>query len=333
MQSLIKWAAITAVGLFCATQGAQAQPRMKVSAATINDTNQEWFRLFSAAVEKRAPGKLKLEFYPAGQLGSIPTTVEGVALGTIEAVGVASGFYIGLEPRFAVFDVPGLFDGIKHGARVFDDPAIRERMKGFGKAKGIETLAIFAQAPLMLLSHKPINRVADFSGQKLRVPGGAPLHIEPFKKIGASPLSMPLGEVLPAMQNKTIDGFVAGTTVFTTFKFYDVAKALTYVPSSMLVLPIIANTRFIDSLGPELAAIVREEALKAERASIEWTVEDIDKALGIWKTNGGQTITMAPDEQKKYLDDALSVLPPIIGKDKTLQEDYAAFLAASTKHR
>ena len=79
------------------------------------------------------------------------------------------------------------------------------------------------------MSHKPIRKVDDFKGQKIRVPGAAPLQVRPFEKLGAQPVSMPLGEVLSAMQNRTIDGLIASATVFTAFKYYDVAKAHDFV--------------------------------------------------------------------------------------------------------
>ena len=44
--------------------------------------------------------------------------------------------------------------------------------------------------------------MADFKGQKIRAPGGAPIQMEPFKKLGASPLSIPLGEALPALADR-----------------------------------------------------------------------------------------------------------------------------------
>jgi len=51
-----------------------------------------------------------VEIYPASQLGQIPTTVDGVALGTIEFAMPAVGFLIGLESRFPGFDAAGMFD-------------------------------------------------------------------------------------------------------------------------------------------------------------------------------------------------------------------------------
>src|SRR5918911_1271291 len=190
---------------FCASARAQ-QFTMKLSTPTINDVTIEWMNAFKAGVESRSGGKIKVEIYPANQLGPIPRTVEGVALGTIEMTTPASGFFVGLEPRFVVFDAPGLFDNMVHAERVFADPEVRKRLATFGNTKGVEPLITFVHGPLMLLSYKPVRAVADFAGQKIRVPGGAPLHLEPFKKLGASPVSMPLGEVMPAMQNRTLDG-------------------------------------------------------------------------------------------------------------------------------
>ena len=81
--------------------------------------------------------------YPANQLGQIPATVEGVALGTIEVVVPATGFLLGLEPRFQIFDTPGLFDDIQQGHRVLSDPGdsqaignVRSR-QGSGAARRI----------------------------------------------------------------------------------------------------------------------------------------------------------------------------------------------------
>ena len=80
----------------------------------------------------------------------------------------------------------------------------------------------------MLLSHKAIRAVADFQGQKIRTQGGAPIQVEPLKKVGVLPVSLPLGEALPAMQNRTIDGMVAAAAPFVAFKYYDIAKPMTY---------------------------------------------------------------------------------------------------------
>src|SRR3954464_15745510 len=102
---------------YAASALAQQQFTMKLSAPTVNDMNIEYMKAMKAGIEPRTNGRIKAELYPANQLGQIPRTVEGVALGTIEMTLVASGFFIGIDPRYLVFDAAGPVDGIEHGQR------------------------------------------------------------------------------------------------------------------------------------------------------------------------------------------------------------------------
>lgn len=305
--------------------------KMKISSPTINDLTQEWAKEFKTAVEGRSKGRVTVEFYPANQLGQIPATVEGTVMGTIEAVVPASGFFIGLEPRFQVFDAPGLFRDMAHAQRVFADAEVRTKLASLGASKGIEPLAIFAHGPLMLLSHRPVRVVADFKGQKIRVPGAAPLQVEPFKRLGSAPVSMPLGEVLSAMQNRTIDGLIASATVFTAFKYYDVAKGLTALPGAFLIAPVMANKNFLRSLGPELEAIVREEAFKAQQKVQHFAIEDVNRTVEVWKKSGGENIAMSEAESKAYLDIVRSALPDLLKANPIVKADYETLVAAGKR--
>ena len=173
-------AGVAACGVLAAMPAGAQQFTMKLSSPTINDVVHEYYKTLKTGVEARSGGRIKVEIYPANQLGQIPRTVEGVALGTIEMTLVASGFFIGMDPRYLVFDAAGLFDDMDHGNRVFQDPEIRKRLANFSADKGIEPLIVYSANPNMVVSHKAIRTLADFKGQKIRVPGGAPLHVQPF---------------------------------------------------------------------------------------------------------------------------------------------------------
>jgi C4-dicarboxylate-binding protein DctP len=306
---------------------------MKLSSPTVNDAPHEWMKAFKAGVEQRSGGRIKVEIYPASQLGQIPATVDGVALGTIEFAIPAVGFLIGLEPRFQVFDAAGLFDGIAHSQKMLADPAVQARLASFGEAKGVELLMVGNNGPLMLVSHKPVRSVADFKGLKVRVPGAAPLHVKPFKKLGASPVSMPLGEALPALQNKTIDGAIMSFNVLTMFKYYDVAKTATYLPGQFIFVAGIVNRNFMKQIGPELAAIVREEARKASVVFSTYGVEDVEKTKQTWIKNGGEAITLPQAEADVYLKDVTSVIPAVLTSNAQMKADYDTLMAAAKKLR
>ena len=322
--------ATTVMG-FTASQAQQFT--MRLSSPTVNDAPHEWMKQFKAGVEQRTNGKIKVELYPASQLGQIPSTVDGVALGTIEFAIPATGFLIGLEPRFQVFDAAGLFDSVEQSQKTLADPEVRKRLASFGETRGVELLVIGNNGPLMAVSYKAIRTVADFKGQKIRVPGAAPLHVEPFKKLGALPLSIPLGEVLPALQNKTIDASISSFNVLTGFKYYDVTKTATYLPKQFLFVGGIVNRNFMKSIGSDMAAIVREEAQKAALVFASFGVEDVERTRDIWVKSGGEAITLPPAEAEAYLANVTSAIPAVLAKDTQMKLDYEAMMAAGKKYR
>lgn len=334
MQGLrfVRWFAAPVLAAFAVAAGAQ-QFTMKLSTVTLNDVTHEWMKAFKAGVEARAGNRIKVEIYPASQLGPLPRVIEGVAMGTVELTVPTPGFMVGMEPRYLVLDTPALFDNLIHGHQVLGDPELRKRFATFGAARGVEPLFLFLNGPAMLLSHKPVRSVADLKGQKIRVPGGAPMHVEPFKRLGVAPLSVALGEVLPAMQNRAIDGLVSGFNVLTAFKFYDVAKTVTELPASFLGAIGLVNRNFMKSLGPELEAIVREESLKAEKLFWTWGIDDLARIQADWEKNGGQVIKMAPADAQRYIDEVTSVLPPLLAANPQLKEDYEAIIATAKKYR
>ena len=324
--------AIAAAGFLATTANAQ-QFTMKLSFPTINDVTHEFFKTMKAGIEQRAGGRIKVEIYPANQLGQIPAVIEGVALGTIEVGGAASGFFVSLEPRFQVLDGPGLFDDTQHAFRVLTDPEIRARLATWGADKGVELLVAGTYSQMAILAHKPVRTVADFSGQKIRTPGGSAIQVEPFRKLGILPVSLPLGDALPAMQNRTIDGLLTALAVFVNFKYYDIAKLVTYLPATTLLAPAVINRQFLKSLGPELEAIVREEARKAEAVYTDWNIADTRRGEEAWRKNGGELITLPPVEAKRYLDVVAPVTAQILSTNPKVKEDYEALLAAAKKHR
>lgn len=306
---------------------------LKFSSPTINDVQHEYMKAFKEGVESRAGGKLKVELYPANQLGQIPRTVEGVMLGTVEVTAPAVGFLASLDPRFEVLDVPGTFQDVLHAQRVLSDPGIRARLATFGNAKGVEPLYCFMNGPMMLVSNKPVRSLADLRGQKIRVPGTAPMYTEPLKRMGVSPVPMPLGEVLPAIQNRTIDGSISAQVVFTSFKYYDIARVMTALPQSFASVCGVVNRAFLKSLGPQLEAIVREEARKAESVFMTRGPQEVEATRAQWEANRGSVVSLPEAEAKRYLELVSQTLDELNANRPSFRDDHQALLAAAAKYR
>ncbi|VFR32474.1 TRAP-type C4-dicarboxylate transport system, periplasmic component [plant metagenome] len=310
---------------------AQSRPvTLKVATATINDVNHHWMTTFKAAVEARADGRIKVDLFPASQLGAIPRMVEGVALGTIECFVTATSFLTNLDTRFQVFDMPGVLDDTAHAVRVFSRPEVRSLVGGFGNGKGMVPLAMFMHSPQTVVARRPIQRIADFQGLKIRVLS-SPLQVEPLRKVGASPVPMPLSEVMPALQNGAIDGVITASTVSSALKFYDAAKFQTELPQWPVVVVSVFNQNWLGRLPADLRTIVQEEAAKAEGPTNAFGAGDIGAAREVWTRNGGQIVALAANESATFAKTASETATSVLQQNAAAKEAFDRYAAAALK--
>ena len=304
---------------------AAAATTMQLCSTASNDLDQQWMEVFKKNIEAKSNGQILANTYPGSQLGSAQTTIEGVALGTIQLAVNASGLYEALEPRFAVLAVPGLVKTLEQGQKVFTDPGVRARLDKIGRDKGVQVITVLLQSPAAIVTRNPVRKLSDLQGMKIRVPGSAST-IEQLKKLGAAPIAMSLGEVLPAFQNGTIDGVFAGTTIFTGLKYYDISKNLTLVPDTFLAMLGIVNSDFVESLGKQ-SGLIAEVGRQTDAECIPWSLQDVANGEKLWASNGGQTYRLSEADTKAYLDQcvptALKLLSP------AARADYDAIKAAA----
>src|SRR5262245_57100221 len=142
---------------------------MKLSTATINDTQHEWLKRFAAAVEKSSGGRIKGEIYPASQLGPIPRQIEGVQFGSIQGWIGPPEFLVGVDMRYEVLSAPGLLTSYDQMVRVISDPAVRDLVYSLGANKGLEGIGIAPIGPSSIATRKEVRRLADLKGAKVRV--------------------------------------------------------------------------------------------------------------------------------------------------------------------
>jgi TRAP-type C4-dicarboxylate transport system substrate-binding protein len=308
---------------------AVSQTTMKMASATINDVQHEWLKRFDAALKPQA-SRLKIEIYPASQLGQIPRMVEGVAVGTIESFVTPTSFLVSVEPRFQVFDAIGVFGSPEHLNRVLQDPAFRKRALALGEDKGLKGVGIFFNSPIIVLARRPIERLADFNGKKIRV-FGTPLQIEPMKKLGASPVPMAFGEVIAALQNGTIDGMLAGMPVLTPMKFYDVAKNVTEIHPSIVTSIQVVNKRWFDGLPREVQTAMLDAGTKVDKEAFSFATALIEKANKDWQANGGQLLKLPAGEQAKLMGDLKTLGTQLLSANPAVKAEYDELLRVAER--
>lgn len=311
---------------------AQRTYTMKLANATINDVQHQWQKQFKQRIEARAGDRLKVEIYPASQLGTIPRMVEGLLLGTIESFVTPTSFVVGTDPRFQVMDAPGVFDSPEHVHRIINDPEFREHFRKIGEDKGLKTVAIFFNSPMVVLSHRPIRVLDDFKGQKIRT-FASPLQMAPLQRLGATPVPMPLSEVMSALRSGSIDGMLAGIPILSAFKYYDAAKAVTVTHSSMVISMGLVSKLWFDRLPTDLQRIIVEEGRNAQEGLLEWAVANLERANGIWTDNGGELIRLPPDHRAQMMAEMSAVAGKLFAADEELNAEFQTLMRYVEKHR
>lgn len=312
------------------TMAAASDFVLKVSAPippTEKDVVYAWMVAFEKGVEASSDGRIDVQLYPANQLGQLPSAIEGVAMGTIEVTFSIIGFFSTLDPRFQVLDAGGLFATPESAMATLQTPEIRERLSEFGAGAGVRPLTVLIDGQGVVISKEPIETVADFEGKKVRSGGATPLLNEPLKAVGAAPVALPLGEVLPALQTGAIDAATHSMGAVNAFKMADAAKNVTYLPGNYTTVGAVVNKDFLAMIGPELTEVVLEEARKAESV-VGKHLANVAAHEATWEASGGRVIRMSDAEVGKYLDTLNPVVKEIVARDEQMQADYEALEAA-----
>jgi TRAP-type transport system periplasmic protein len=334
----IRWQTVAAAGALLLSLVALHDPAraaddktyvMKIGTATINEAQHQWCKLFVAMVEKDSGGKIKGQIYPASQLGPIPREIEGVQFGAIQVYVGPPEFLVGVDTRYGVMSTPGLVNGMAHAIRMAADPELQKMMFSFGANKGVRGVALFVSQPSSIISRTPIRHLADLKGKKLRVLA-ADMQQEMIKRLGASPIAMTLGDVLPAIQQGTIDGAVLATTVDATMKMYDAAKYITETGQPIIFSMSFVSKKWYDSLPADLQKIIDADASKAATEVEPWASDFYGKERKLWSEHG-ELISLPADEQASMMKMLVSVGAEVAKRNPGLDKAYDVFAAAAKR--
>ena len=287
------------LSLVLAAGAAQAQDKiytMKISLPTLNDPSYFFAKNYAAALEKDSGGRIKPEIYPASQLGAIPRQIEGTQFGAIQCAIIPPEFFVGVDERFELMAAPGLVDSMDHGQRLAADPAVRKLILGLGADKGLHGVALFMNAPSSVIAKAPIRHLVDFKGKKIRVLASK-FQTVPIERLGATPVAMTLGDVVPALQQGAIDGAVGGIVVFTPMHFNDAAKYVTETGQPAVFVAVEINKSWYQSLPEDLQKLIDDDAAAGQAAIGPLAGEIVGKARKGWTDTGGELISLPAAEQ------------------------------------
>ena len=305
LKTIVAAVALSAFGL------AQAQTR------TIKFANQNakghpivlGMEKFAELVDQKSGGKMKVQVFAGGALGSDQANVSALQGGTLEMASMNSGIFASLVKEFAIYDFPFLFGNPKEADTVVDGPFGQGLHKKL-EEKGLVGLAYYELGFRELTNSKrPITKVDDIAGLKLRVIPN-PINVDWVKALGANPTPLPFPELYAALEQGAVDGQENPVATIKGAKLYEVQKYMTLTNHQYNPQSVVVSKKFWDSLPAGDRKVLQVAAAESaayqrtqSRAALQAGLEDLKK--------GGMQVSELPAAEVAKLREKMK---PVIAK-------------------
>lgn len=255
---------------------------------------------FKEHVEKATNGSLKVEIYPAGQLGTAQQMMEGLRLGSVELAVVHDGGIPGVYKTFNIFGLPYLFNDHAHAYKVLDGQFGKDLAEDMRKKTGIRLMA-YADNGIRHFtnSKRAIKSPEDMKGLKMRVQP-SPVFVKLVESLGGSPTAIDWGELPAALAQGTADGQENGVTNILAASLFQHQKHVTLDGHVYSLHAYLVSDRFYNGLSAAEKKAVEEGVAKAKKIHNDMTREQDLSAKKVLSEKGMTVTELTPAEVDRF---------------------------------
>jgi len=240
----------------------------------------------------RSNGRLKVELFPASQLGNAITQLEGVMMGTQDMFQDAAEWMSQFEKDYNILAMAFAFRDYKHLQAFFNSPLnteIRERLR---KDRGLRVIAEnWNRAPRVLLAKKPVYSPKDLQGVKMRVPE-IEMYLKVWKAMGTQPTQVAWGETYLALMQGVVDAMEGPFDTLLPMKFYEAASNISMTNHLISASSVSINDGKFMSLPKDLQDILVASAKEAGELFSKLGEEAMDKDKKEMEAKGAKFINV-----------------------------------------
>ena len=322
-KTLMRILAGSALATLLCANAAQAQdlPRteLKIVGSLSNVTSYKDFEypFWSQTIPKKSQGAVMAQVKGFNEMGlKGPELMRLVSQGVVEYGTATMSYFSGDNPINEAIDLTGLAPDAPTARAITKafEPVISQFYAGTGRVK---VMGLSTNSAQVLFCNAPITGLQDIKGKKVRV--GSRNMTEFIEALGGAGVTMPFGEVVPAMQNKVVDCAITGAISGYNAKWYEVSTHLYALPINWNQQIHAFNLAAWNKLDPKVQAFlqVQHDKLVADiwDAAIAQTQEGYDCNTGAeacpYPVKGKMKLVMPSDADRALLKKVLgdSVLP------------------------
>ncbi|BCX17335.1 MAG: hypothetical protein KatS3mg117_1017 [Geminicoccaceae bacterium] len=305
MRKTVLGALITGVALLAAGPLGAQQYTLKyahVGPATENSDDHVPGVFLKSFLESRSGGRIKVEIYPAGQLGQFRELFEQVQLNTLElthtSVGGASAFF----PEIQVTDIPYMIRDDLVAEAVGRGPFFEKLRDAVLKKTGNVRLVAMGNTGRWrsFFTKKPVLKAADLAGMKIRIVD-SPIQVNFVRGAGANPVPIPWGEVYTSLATGVAEGLNIAITDVVPNKLHEVVKHVVIDEHMYLYGFYWMSDAWLKSLPKDLQILVVDGVEQMARVQVDFNKAFESRAYEQFVKEGGTIRVMPPEEKAKLL--------------------------------
>lgn len=250
-----------AAGALLLGQPAQAQaPKYQWTFQTSETSGEPQYKIkqeWAANVERMTGGRVKIEILPVGAVVPANQTLDAVGSGILQGHLTDPSYFSGKNPAFGMMgNLVGAWGDPLEFVEYMNQGGGEKLYNKLVEPYGLHLIGAAATGLESFPTKKPIRKVDDFRGLKVRAPEGMVYDI--FSKAGAAPVNLPGSEVYTSLEKGVIDA--ADYTVFSTNHAQGLHKFARYpnYPGfhSLPMVDVSLNKQIWDGLPADIKAVL-----------------------------------------------------------------------------
>ena len=200
-------------------------------------------------VKEKTSGRIDIQIFPNGQLGSGKDMIESVASGALHLTTDGAGALSAFLPQLSVIESPYLWRDAAHMAKINQSPLLQKLNSDLVSKRGMRMLHVTYYGKRHLTTgSKHVQSPADMAGFKLRVPP-VDVFLAMAEAWGAKATPIAFPELYLALSSGAVDGQENPLPTIQSGKFFEVQKFLVLTEHIITPRMIVVNEAFWKGLN------------------------------------------------------------------------------------
>ena len=184
-----------------------------------------------------------------------PEVLRLMSSGALEIGATVLAYLAADDPTNEAPDIAGLVTSVDQARKTTE--ASKAMVQGVFQKFGVKLLAAGTYPAQVLYCNGEIKGLSSISGRKVRVAGRS--QSELITALGGTPVTIAFGEVVPALQNKTVDCGITGTLSGNLAKWNEVSTHLLAIPLSWGQIAYAVNLKSWEKMDPRVRSLIETE--------------------------------------------------------------------------